>query len=213
MKVWSFGDSWAEGAGLKPNEKRFGDYLAKFYNAQHLNKGQSGTSLGNILETFSKNAADIKKDDVVVIIIPPDIRWYDMENYQFNTLFIGMKEYRRFIANKNIYWFTYHHSVFIYTLIKICKDIDCKFILAHNYGNLEFQNCFQSLIETDYLLDSKKSLTQLLGSNEWKDNYSESLNHDGPPSIEGKYFIKNDNHPNQSGHKLISDLIIKKLEK
>lgn len=211
MNIWSFGDSWAAGYGLKENEKRFGDYIAKECQAAHINHGVAGSSLGHILEIFTKKANKIKQSDLVIFIIPPDIRWYNVKEQKFYSIFSGMKEYNKFIKNKNSYWFTYHHSLFIYTIINICKDIGCKFVLAHNYGVLSFENCFESLIDINCFLDINKSLTTLLGGNDWYENYSDKLTDDGPPFIYGDYFIKNDTHPNELGHKMIANLILRKI--
>lgn len=213
MTVWSFGDSWAAGYGLKENEKRFGDYIAEEYGVKHINCGIEGSSLGHILEIFSKKSNKIKQNDLVIFIIPPDIRWYNVipKRDEFYSIYSGIKEYKKFIKNKNSYWFTYHHSLFIYTMINICKDIGCKFILAHNYGVLSFTNFFKSLIDTNCFLDSNKSLTKFLGGKEWCENYSDNLEEDGPPIGVGKYFLKNDPHPNERGHKMIANLIIGKI--
>ena len=212
--VWSFGDSWCAGHGLQPNEDRFGDVVARYFNAPHTNTGISGSSLGHILHTFTSHCKFINKGDIVLVIVPPDIRWYDISSDNVcSSLFVGTKKYKNFVKDKSPEWFIYHHSLFIYTIISICESIGANLVLAHNYGKLEFESNFANLIKTNYFLNKDRCLTSLLGGNTWSDNYSPSLTEDGPPGyIEGHLFLPGDTHPNQKGHCKIAQLIIDKLE-
>jgi len=211
MKILTFGDSWAAGHGLKKKEKNFTDFLGEITGYETINFGKSGSSLGNILHTFIINHNKIQKEDFVTVIIPPDVRWYTESSYgEFRSMFMEDKDYKIFVKDKSIYWFKYHHSLFIYNLYKMCENIGANFIFAHNYGHLKLISPFDKLIPDDIFLNKSKSLTELLGS-ETYNNYS--LKHDGPPdSIKGENFLKGDTHPNQKGHKLIASLILRNIE-
>lgn len=214
MKIFTFGDSWAAGAGLKKHENNFTYYLGKELGYETQNYGKSGSSLGQITHEFIRQHDKISSDDLVVVIIPPDTRWYtqnkgiiqSMQDYK-------SKEYKQFLKGKTGYWFLYHHSLFIHTIYNICKTKNISVILAHNYGELVFMRELGKLIPKDIFLDTTKSLTKLLGEKEWQDNYQLDIN--GPPAehFVGDYFIKNDNHPNELGHKRISELLLKKYRK
>jgi lysophospholipase L1-like esterase len=209
MKIITFGDSWAAGHGLGIGEKNFTDFLSLYLNCDYKNFAQRGASLGHILHDFTKEIKDITKDDLIVIITPPDVRWYtESSGRNFSTIFIGDKNYKSFVRDKSKYWFKYHHSLFIYTMYSICKDIKCNFILAHNYGSLDIIYPFYNLIQDEIFLNKSKSLTSLLGGRDYN-NYN--LRHDGPPgSLKGENFIDGDTHPNEKGHKIIADLLLKK---
>jgi lysophospholipase L1-like esterase len=84
----------------------------------------------------------------------------------------------------------------------------------HNYGG-EFiiDRRFKSLINVDNFLNIKKSLTTLLGGNDYYESWN--LKSDGPTTkIKGKsiYFEGNDVHPNELGHKKIAELIKEKIK-
>lgn len=211
MIVWTFGDSWGAGWGLDPAERTLGKVVADNFLAEFKNRSESGSSLGQIVFDFQRALKYIDKDDMVVIIVPPDIRWYtemkDKNGIFFKSLYLGMKEYNKFIGNKSIFWFQYHHSLFLYTLYKLCKDKGCKFLFAHNYGQLSILDSFGNNIPDSVWLNRQKSLTELLGAKDWKQNYNKDLFHDGPPNIEGKYFIPGDTHPNAEGHEKIGELL------
>jgi uncharacterized short protein YbdD (DUF466 family) len=213
MRVWSFGDSWAYGHGLEDHDPRFGDFVAMHQNVKHINKGECGSSLGQVVHEFTTNYDAISKDDIILFVLPPDIRWYDMLHPgQINSLMNGMPEYDEFLKNKTVYWFTYHHSLFIYTLGKMCEDKGCKFIMAHNYGRLHIEKQFTSIVKDEWFLNKSRSLTAILGAKDYE-NYGEDLKDDGPPHLlESKYFIPGDNHPNIRGHKKIGKLIMEKLD-
>ena len=71
----------------------------------------------------------------------------------------------------------------------------------------------KSLINVDNFLNIKKSLTTLLGGNDYYESWN--LKSDGPTTkIKGKsiYFEGNDVHPNELGHKKIAELIKEKIK-
>ena len=70
---------------------------------------------------------------------------------------------------------------------------------------------FENLIDKNLFLDINKSLTTILGAPEEFKSYNQELQ-DAPHQFEKqKYFIKNDNHPNERGHERIAGLLRNKL--
>jgi len=210
MKIITFGDSWSAGWGLKKEENTFTNFLAYFLRCKEINYGKSSSSLGHILHDMAQNIHNVKQNDFVIVIIPPDTRWYtESGRYNFRSMLLGDKDYKNFINDKSDYWFRYHHSLFVHSIYNICNQMNLNYILAHNYGNLEFIKPFDQLIPDSIFLDRYNSLTTLLGGEDYA-NYD--LNHDGPPdTIKGNNFIHNDTHPNEKGHKLIAEMILGKI--
>jgi lysophospholipase L1-like esterase len=210
MRILTFGDSWGVGAGLQSTEKNFTDFLSEFTDAPKTNFSKSGISLGHILHIYVNNIKKASKEDFVIVIIPPDVRWYTMKTKNScSTLAIGDKSYNNFIKDKSIYWFKYHHSLFIHSLYTISEYYKLNYIFAHNYGSLKIIEPFQPLIPDNIFLNKKRSLTSLLGSNDYK-NYN--LKEDGPPApLVGDNFIPGDTHPNEKGHKVIAQLLLDKF--
>ena len=214
-QLWTFGDSWAEGYNLTSTELSFTEFLHLEYKLSNYQKcGETGSSLGLILHTITTNLLEFKKDDFVVVIIPPDTRWY-VKRYNedmFRTLHRGMKDYEKYLRLMKLdnEWFKYHHNLFIYTIQKLLLDAEVKFVLAHNYGQIELLPEFEDKIDKNLFLDINRSLTRFLGGKDPFETYNEGLRDD--PAMEfGKYFIENDNHPNEAGHKLIAELLKDKM--
>lgn len=212
--IWVFGDSWAEGWGLQDNEKCFADFLGVAYNTEVKNLGKSASSMGHITATFAKQAKNFSPGDTVICIIPPDTRWYNLHGEEEpSSIFNGMPEYEKFLEMFNSQaWFTYHHSLFIYTIQNLANEAKVNLLLAHNYGKLVLSNLFPL---RDTFLDKEKSLTEYLYGKEcWEDNLrphpNNSMHHDRSGS---DLFIPGDNHPSEKGHLVISSLMIAKMEK
>jgi hypothetical protein len=210
MKIITFGDSWAAGWGLKKKEKNFTSFLADYLKCKKLNFGMSSSSLGHILHDFTQNIHNAKQNDFIIIIIPPDIRWYTQSGKDsFRSMLLGDKDHKNFISDKSDYWFIYHHSVFVHSLYSVCAQLNLNYILAHNYGHLQFVKPFDQLIPDSIFLDRHKSLTTLLGGEDYADY---DFKNDGPPdTVKGNNFIPNDVHPNETGHKLIAEMILGKI--
>jgi len=210
MKIMTFGDSWAAGWGLKEGEKTFTNFISDSLQCKEINFSKSSSSLGQILHDLSKNIQNARQSDFVIVVIPPDTRWYtESNNHNFRSMLLGDKDYKNFINDKTDYWFRYHHSLFIHSIYSICKQLNLNYILAHNYGKLEFVKPFNQLIPDCIFLDKVKSLTTLLGGEDYA-NYD--LKNDGPPeTVKGKNFIPDDVHPNEKGHKLIAEIILGKI--
>jgi hypothetical protein len=135
----------------------------------------------------------------------------------FYSLMHYMKDeyFNKFLHQKTMEWFKYHHAVFIYTLQKILDDIGCYYIFAHNYGQIDGIKAYQLNIDYNKFL-SPDSLTSLLmeKNHSWI-SYPEnnSVDSDGPQDYEGfcgKYFQGKQTHPNESGHIRIAELFLEK---
>ena len=234
--IYCFGDSWGAGAELNINENPFGYWLARDLGEKFINLSIFGNSYPLIVtqlfenfsneNKFSENKLikiksgsfyDIHKSDIVLIVIPPDIRWMEMdESSRFKpwTFDDDSERYMSWLGNKTKVWFRYHASLFTYTIQSALDSIGCKYLFMHNYGG-EFiiDHGFKSLINPDNFLDIKKSLTTLLGGNDYYESWN--LKSDGPTTkIKGKsiYFEGNDVHPNELGHKKIAELIKEKIK-
>lgn len=222
MKVMCFGDSWAAGAELKGNEKPFVHWVGQELGLPYDNYGREGSSFGLILHSVITNIARIDKNDIVLVVVPPDTRWYDeSEEKGFYSLMNWQRhDYFNFLNNKTLEWFIYHHAVFLYTMQKILQDIGCTYILCHNYGQIDDYKKYQLSIDYSKFL-SDKSLTELLSPNPtvWQ-GYPHAVeqehryDQDGPPDdiFSGQYFQGCKQHPNQSGHQKIASMIVEKLK-
>jgi len=213
---YCFGDSWGEGAELKEDEKPFVHWLAKDLDKSYKNFSYGGNSYPKIVSQIFDNIHKINNKDIVLIVIPPDIRWMEMEGnsgFRSWTVDDDPERYMSWLGNKTKVWFRYHSSLFTYTIQSALDSIGCKYLFMHNYGG-EFiiDRRFKSLINVDNFLNIKKSLTTLLGGNDYYESWN--LKSDGPTTkIKGKsiYFEGNDVHPNELGHKRIAKLIKDKI--
>lgn len=210
--LFVFGDSWAAGAELEDGEKPFAFYLASLLEQPRANLARHGMSLGHIMSVVLENVDKINETDYVVVIVPPDVRWYEIDDdFKFKSLSIHTSDY---IKNYNHAWFIYHHSLFIYTIYSAITSRTKNLILAHNYGKLVIPDTFSNLIDRNYFL-SDYSLTHLLIDDEigdaW-DNYN--FQQDGPwnDMFRGKYFEGKKQHPNHLGHKQIAKMLYKKFK-
>ncbi len=220
--IYCFGDSWGVGSELKKGEKPF----VELFNEPYKNYSFAGNSYPIIMVAFLDNYKDIKPEDTVIIVVPPDIRWYTQLGDAFKNFNIGVpfhknfpnKKYMEWIDDKDSRWFIFHSSLFTYTIQTILDKIGCRYLFMHNYGG-EFiiDDRFKSLINIDNFLNIKKSLTDLLSDS--TDDYSawkrEPIKKwwkklaDGPTrkAFSGIYFEGNLHHPNQLGHYRIKELV------
>lgn len=220
MTLYCFGDSWAAGAELRRGEHSFVFWVSNELSVDYVNYGLEGSSLGLILHTLVSNISQITKDDLVIVVVPPDTRWYDENKEGFYSVQNFQRDdYFKFLNKKTLRWFTYHHALFVYTIQKILNDIGCKYVLAHNYGQIDDYKKYNLLIDyTKFLSDL--SLTDLLSGHikSWK-SYPEHLppqhryDSDGPPPnlFSGVYFAGCSTHPNELGHKKIAELLLEKI--
>lgn len=220
--LFCFGDSWGAGAELKPGEQPFAQIVATALNIHFDNYSMQGHSLGIILHSIVSNVNKLQPDDTVIVVVPPDTRWYDEnEKDGFYSLMKWDDDYFKFLNKKTLDWFTYHHAMFVYTIQKTLNDVGCYYVMAHNYGQIDEYKKYNFQIDYQKFL-SDTNLTQLL-TNEGKqwDSYPEHLKtrctdvQDGPPELlfTGKYFEGCQQHPNQLGHQRIAELILEKIDR
>jgi hypothetical protein len=232
--IYCFGDSWGYGSELDLSyEIPFVNILSKKTNINFKNLSCEGSALGKITHDIFLSETDFKSDDFVIIIIPPDIRWYyedgrgsihslfipsqayfdsnpDLDNLQVKEL----HHYMDTAPNKKI-WFSYHQSLFIFSLQEYFNKMNVEFIFIHNYGKINLYKEFKKLINKENFLNFDRSLTSLLTDLEDIDLINRRLDKVGKDILIGKYFEGNGTHPNQLGHQKISELIYenKKFQK
>lgn len=207
--LWGFGDSWAYGWGLSPKESNYTYLLSEKLNVNYQNAAESGRGLGEILELFIKKSSEFSPDDFVLITVPPDTRWYtpaENGNESLHTLFSWQSKYKSFLKliNCNLYWFYWHHSLFLSSIYNHARRKKVKLVMQHNYGKLSIIPEFEYVKEA--FADSEHSMSFWLSVD---DEYDYSLTKGcGPEHAvfqNKKYFIENDSHPNQLGHAIIAD--------
>ena len=215
--IYCFGDSWGAGVELKKGEKPFVNLFDKPYK----NYSFQGNSYPMIVSQIFDNIHKINNEDIVLVVIPPDIRWMEQNVDVFIPHMLKDDGYLEWVIHKDEYWFRYHASLFTYSIQSALDSIGCTYLFMHNYGGeFTIDKRFKSLINTDNFLDIKKSLTTLLEANDGYQAWQKDKNLiDGPvgesPFVElknkkffnSKYFEGTCNHPNQLGHYRIKELI------
>ena len=205
--LWCFGDSWAFGNELDfdAGEMPFAALLAHEWQIPSTNLGHQNFSMGLITRCVSMHSRQIKNNDLVLVVVPPDSRWYT----QWTTIPYGQREH---FLDKDHDWFTYHHQLFIFSMCEMLDKTGCAYILMHNYGlyPLSASGYVMSDHHHDHFL-SQLSLTELLtGSSEDRllPEELERLAYANPRKLfTGPYFQGCRDHPNQAGHQRIADLI------
>ena len=208
--IYCFGDSWGAGVELKKDEKPFVELLNKPYK----NYSVEGNSYPIIVSQVFDNIHKINNEDIVLVVIPPDIRWMDQQQESFISWYYeaDKERYMSWLGDKTEVWFRYHASLFTYSIQSALDGIGCKYLFMQNYGGefiIDYR--FKSLINVDNFLNIKSSLTTLLGG---KDEYeSWDLENNGPDMQMKKsiYFEEHHTHPNELGHKRIAKLIKDKI--
>ena len=218
--IYCFGDSWGAGAELKKGEKPF----VALFNKPYKNYSFEGNSYPKIVSQIFDNIHKINNDDIVLIVIPPDIRWMKQDGKVFRPYRLGDDGYREWVIHKDEYWFRYHASLFTYSIQSALDSIGCTYLFMHNYGGeFTIDDRFKSLINTNNFLNIKKSLTSLLEANDIYEAWYKLIGYpiviDGPEpeptdlilskreDFNSKYFEGNACHPNQLGHYRIKELI------
>lgn len=207
-RVFCFGDSWGYGSELKllQGERPFAKLVAEKIGCDVENRSRPGRSLGLIVRDIAKLAAKIQDDDLVLIVVPPDSRWYtewQTLDYENNAFFI----------DKTDAWFEYHHQLFVFAICEMLEKVGCEYMLMHNYGRfpLEKQEYWFSGFHHDRFL-STKSLTEILSDSDVDSTMSPIVIETSQHQLfRGIYFQGCDFHPNQMGHEKISQLVLEKL--
>lgn len=206
-QVFVFGDSWAYGSELLAGEQPFVHWFAEAVGSPYKNYGVEGSSLAIILKTVVDNIFRVTKDSIVLVIVPPDVRWYSETLEKSFYTITDWDEYTRVAGNHSIDWFVYHHAMFIYTIQKLLADCECQYIMAHNYGTIDRLKNYNFPIDYDKFL-SQQDLTSILSD---KANTWHRLFHDPEADLfTGKYFEGCIHHPNLAGHKRIAELMLEK---
>lgn len=227
VKVFCFGGSTATGYMLDwdAGDKPFVEHFAESLQIPYVNYAEDGSSLGIVLQRLIAHHTEISKDDIVLVIVPPDVRWYDENEEQgFYSLSNYMKEeyYDKFLNNKTLEWFRYHHELFAYSIQKILDDIGCYYIMAHDYGDInEWKKYGLNIDFTKFLSDI--DIQNLLSTTpQFYDMYPDHIEprehqfmYDGPTShdLESSYIMADNGHPNNLGHKKLAEIFLEKYKK
>lgn len=218
--IHCFGDSWAAGAELQKGQQPFVHWVAQQLDQPYINHGKNGISLGMIVNGIAQELPKITSGDLVLVVVPPDIRWYDQNPGKgFYSLSILQKDdYIKFLNYKTLKWFAYHHALFVYVIQKMLNDANCDYIMMHNYGQISDTQPYNFPINHTKFL-SQHDLTTLLTKQthswHWPPD-TQILTHiielaDPPTGIfTGPYFQGCDYHPNEQGHQEIARLIVEK---
>jgi hypothetical protein len=219
--LYCFGDSWGKGHELDLSyEVPFINVLAQKSNVEFTNISEGGCSLGKITHSIFQNT--FKKEDFVVIIVPPDTRWYyENESGGMTSLFVTssghlrsmndleMREYNHWLhtmIHKKT-WFQYHISLFIFSIQQYLETTSTNYMFIHNYGQVTPFGVFDTIINKHRFLDFNRSLTSLLTGVEEEDLFKLTQNNPYHNIFSGEYFEGKESHPNQKGHIRISDMI------
>jgi hypothetical protein len=226
-RIVSFGDSWTYGYELPhPDKENYTFLLGEKCGLPIKNYGSNGHSLSVITSIIFQSYSPLP-DDIVLVCIPPDIRWMDEDNHglflplftlydhiddleNFNPQDTLGKQYKFFmevmVNFKN--WAPYHQLLHLFSIQSYLKSLNLSYLFFTNYGYIDFNFNFEGKIDKTHLLSD--SLTTILNG---KDSHLKPshLNTDGPEDwrdiFVGEYFKGNDTHPNKKGHKIIADII------
>lgn len=208
-KVFAFGDSWAYGSELDfdAGDKPFIHWFADALDAPYINYGVEGSSLAMVLKTLVDKLPEIQPDSIVLVIIPPDVRWYSESVANGFYTIKEWDEYTKIVGSHSMEWFVYHHAMFIYTMQKLLNDIGCFYIMATNYGSIKRIKQYNFPVDyTKFLND--QDLTSILSN---KNNKWTRMFHDPEADLfTGEYFEGCIHHPNLKGHKRIAELMVEK---
>jgi len=144
--------------------------MSKSLNCPYEISAECGASFGKITNTVIKDLGTQKFDSktLILIIIPPDVRWYDQDGPDEEELFSDIsssdKDYIPILGrNKGTFWFRWHWSLFLYTLHSMLNQKEIPFITMHNWGKMseDLLPVYEDLIDWNKHL-SRDSLSQLL---------------------------------------------------
>jgi len=224
--IYCFGDSWGYGSELDlTKEKPFVNLIAEDLNISFKNKSVEGASFGQITHDII-NHCEFNLEDFVLVIVPPDVRWYyeNIDN-KISSLWVPdeslfnddtideirkseLSLYVNTITHRKI-WYEYHQSLFLFVLQEFFKEKHVHFLFVHNYGKLKIYESFNNLLLKENFLDLDRSLTSILTNLE-DINLIENQT-DGPTKnmFIGEFFEGNGYHPNQLGHYEIKNILLK----
>lgn len=204
QNIFCFGDSWGYGSELNPGEKNFCEVMSEKFNIPLKNYSEPNMSLGLITRLLSLKINEITDKDLVLVVIPPDARWYtEWKTLNFEDI--------SFFKDKSDDWFYYHQQLFIFSICELLNKVGCKYLLMHNYGEYPLidRGYIFSKFSNEKFLDTR-SLTELLTNNSSTELSPIKVEKYQGIIFSGPYF--NESHPNQEGHKKIAEFIINRIE-
>jgi hypothetical protein len=227
-KIFCYGDSNAASQQMPKGQHPFVHWVAKELSCGYSNYARPGESMGKILHTLISSHTQITSNDIVLVSIPPDTRWYDEnEKDGFYTLAsYARDDYFKFLNEKSLEWFRYHHALFIYSMQKIFNDIGCYYIMTHSYGDLTEIKKYHLSIDFARFLNELDLLNLLNFHNNDKISYWNPYDDTIPkanrydkdcPGLgytndETNPYMMKDGHPSELGHQLIAKLMIEKMK-
>jgi hypothetical protein len=211
--LWSFGDSWGVGWNLPEHHQNYSEILSEKLNMPLCNFSDPGVSLGEIAHKFVRKSDGISSDDLVLVTVPPDSRWYKASEHPVEVLkpiYSTDHDYQKFVEliHANTYWFTWHHSLFLSMIYYHAQRLGCHLVMQHNYGSLDLVPELEFVKES--FADQNHSMTYwLIGSDVYQLEITDDGSEHCAPAFqnfsESEYFLHEDNHPNQLGHQVIAD--------
>jgi len=215
--VWNFGDSWAAGFGIDFKHS-YAQHLANRLSVPCINYAEAGSGIGQVVFTLLEQSKQFAPNDLILITIPPDVRWYrytpSHSDTDFTTLeFSHSDQYNKFLSSMNNLmdprFFAWHVGLFITYVVNFCERQGLHLLMQHNYGSLSgIPDVFDIQNYKNYIADPDSSMWDWLDIPAWTDNFDPGVG-DGPPlytelaGSESPYMIPGDNHPNELGHKII----------
>lgn len=225
-RIISFGDSWAQGSGLKNMETEcYTGQLSSKCKVESINWGTGGNSF-KVMASQILQFYEYEPDDIVLLCIPPDIRDMgegsdggffslnisDQETLDAEIDKFKVKQLKHFteVTTQFKNWSQYHLYLNLFAVQSYFKSLNIPYIFFTNYGYIDWGFNFNAHIDRSHML-SKYSLTTLLGGKDQHQYPTYFNDHDGfrmkwLPKY-NKNFIPFDSHPSKRGHKIIADTI------
>lgn len=212
-RVFCFSDSWGAGEELDlAREKPFAEHVAQRLGRPCVNYSQRQFSTGLILHRLMEHVHEITDQDLVLITCAPDVRWYDQDRHgHWIPVTLGSADSRNFFATKTLEWFEYHQALFVYTMQAVLTQLDCDYIMALAYGDINHLRQQPFAIDFDRFVSEQDFTSLLLGKPAGQGvAWRMQLGEDGPSEqvFQGPYFQGCRWHPNESGHRKIADWFI-----
>ena len=173
-KIYSYGDSWCRGSELTDkdvdveNRRHYTYWISKSLNCPYEIVADCGASFGSIVQQVINDLQKFDSKSLVLIIVPPDVRWYDQDGRddeeKFRDISSTDDDYIPLLGvHKGTYWFRWHWSLFLYTLHSMLNQKEIPFITMHNWGKMseDLLPVYEDLIDWNKHL-SQDSLSQLL---------------------------------------------------
>lgn len=216
--MYSFGDSWAYGSELDfETEFPFVKHFSDLVGANYVNHGKPGSSLGLILKTVVDKLDKLTPQDIVLVIVPPDVRWYSENKQGYYSIGLDHNEYKSFLQDKTDDWFKYHHALYILAMQHLLETKKVKYVMAFNYGSDDALKYPNIPVNKDVFVSTQDLLSLLEDKpidhgTVW---IGYTFHEDGPSAVnfKGKYFEGKMHHPNNLGHQKIAKIFLDSYNK